>query len=234
MSNLYVVDSTGTTRAPTKVYVVDAGGVSRYVQKIWAVDSTNTTRLVFNAFTSALYTFTAQGAAVVTIPSGALQVVIEGWGSGAYGGTGYGGSCTGFGGGGGGAGGYFRKTYTLSSANWSKNFNVSSTIAGVGSVTVSSGTFSLSTLTANLGANGSPANISHGGAGGAGGTASGGDVNTTGGAGTAGSGSSTSGTGGTAVTGIHGGPYGKGAQGAAYGGRPLIAPQAGGVVVYFT
>lgn len=234
MSRLWVVDSTNTSRACVKVWVVDSGNVSRFVQKIWAVDSTNTSRLVFNAFTSALYTYNNQGAAVTTIPSGALQVVIEGWGNGGYGGNGYGGSCTGFGGGGGGAGGYFRKTLSLGASNWGQNFNVSATTAGGATVTVSSGTFSLSTLTANIGGSGGAASNGSGGSAGPGGTASGGDINTTGGAGTAGSSGSSAGTGGNPVTGVNGGPFGRGGRGAPFGGRPIGDGSPGGVVVYFT
>lgn len=177
-------------------------------------------------------TYTNQAALVVTIPNDTSQVVIEGWGGGATGGSAFGAPCAGKGGGGGGAGGYFRKTIALTSANWGKTLNVSATGAGV-TLTVASGTFALSTLTAHVGTVGVNGSTLGPGAGGAGGTATGGDVNTTGGAGGHGA-LSTGGGGGAPVTGVHGGPYGQGGLGASVGGFSGNPGQAAGAVFDFS
>ena len=180
---------------------------------------------------SATQVFTNQAATVSTIPTGASQVVIEGWAAGGDGGTGTGNSTTGAGegGGGSGAGGYFRKTLAITSASWGKTISISSLLTEVASLTISSGTFTIPTLTANKGANGGNATPDqpHGGSpgqpgsGGLGGTASGGDVNTTGGSGGPGGGlTGGAGTAGSPVIGVNGGPYGGGGIGGAFGNVP--------------
>ena len=163
---------------------------------------------------NSLLALTNQAATVVTVPNQASSVVIEGWGPGGYGGAGAANAGEGIGGGGGGAGGYFRKTIAVTSANWGQTFNVSSTAANTGALTVTAGTLAVPSMTASQGAAGGPGSANRrGGVGGAGGTASGGDVNTTGGAGGNGDAFGDPGDPGLAVNGINGGPYGAGGDG---------------------
>jgi hypothetical protein len=172
--------------------------------------------------------FTGEAANTTVIPNGAAQVVIEGWGPGGQGGAAHGSICDPVLGAGGGAGGYFRKTINLTSANWGKSIDVSATTGSdtVGYTAVSSGTFSLATLTAYQGT-AAAQNVP-----GAGGTATGGDVNLAGGPGLAPSGSP--GAGGTPVTGVNGGPFGQGGQGARVIGGIAPFGSAGGVVFYYS
>jgi hypothetical protein len=169
--------------------------------------------------------YTNQASVTETIPSGFGKVVIEGWGPGGAGTNGiihYFEDLGNFyqGGGGGGGGGYFLHTLTLNSGNWGQTIQVSATETGA-SVIVSSGTFSIATLTAGNGQDAPTATVAFGSPGGTGGAASGANTtNTTGNAGGAGSGSFTSGSqtagaGATAITGINAGPYGAGGNGSA-------------------
>lgn len=118
---------------------------------------------------------------VVTIPTGAVQMVVEAWGGGGSGGTGGVNSD-----GGPGSGGYTKKTIALTSSDWGKTLNVTAggnTAAGAAATghasTISSGTYVISTMTANGGV-ACPSGDNHGHLGG---TALGGTTNTNGGAG---------------------------------------------------
>jgi hypothetical protein len=174
-------------------------------------------------------TYKGSAAAVEVIPVNSSKVIIEIYGGGGPGGNGFGTSCTGAGGGGGGAGGYCKKTLTLNSGNWGQTMNVSTLLAG-NNATVTSGTFTVTTLTANEGNAGANAtsNIAPGG-GGSGGTATNGDVNTTGGAGGNGATGQVGGTGGVGITGntLTGN---SGGHGAAYNGAGIGAATVAQVV----
>ena len=158
----------------------------------------------------------------VTIPTGATNAVIEIWGSGASGAA----SNVGSNGGGGGAGGYSRSASINVSAG--NGQTIACLIGGnflnnTGYATsVSTGTFSLTTQTANGGGIGGILT------GGTGGTASGGSVNTSGGNGAANI------TGGTAVTGVNGGPAGVGGNGANASLSNQTAGGAGLIVIRWT
>lgn len=182
------------------------------------------------------YTYTDQAATTNTIPSGSVQVAIESWAQGGTGGSGSTVIRSGvpfpYGGGGGGAGGYFRKTLAISPANWGETIAISST-ENLAAVTVSSGTFSMTTLTANPGANGTAAVEAVPGDGGAGGTATNGDVNTTGNTGGNG-GSNEPGIGATGTTGVNGGPYGAGGNGGNGSGSVGETGQPGAVILHYT
>jgi hypothetical protein len=141
-----------------------------------------------------VYDFTTPGVSSVAIPSGATGVTIEVWGAGGGGGYGYVGFIVPsepdvFAGGGGGGGGYSKTVLSLSGdAGKTINFTVGSGGAGATASTldgsfgtfsnVFSGTYTLTTMTANPGGGGtygeSPTQ-------GVGGTATGGNTtNTTG------------------------------------------------------
>lgn len=233
-----IASGQGTSTAVPKVTGATAGATSsatcRCTMVVAGVTYVNSAALSYaeNSFTPTNHTYTGDAASVETIPDYASQVVIEGWGGGASGGAAYGAIDDSWGGGGGGAGGYFKKTITLTSAAWGKTINVSATHAAE-NISVTSGTFSLSTLTADTGGTGGNASSGHGGTGGSGGGASGGDVNTTGGSGSSGS-FNNLGTGGGAVTGVYAGPYGNGGSGALYGGEGAGSGGNGGVNFHYT
>jgi hypothetical protein len=162
-----------------------------------------------------------------TIPSGYTNCLIEVGGSPAGGGekfTNTGGNTAG--GGGGGSGGYTRTNVSVAGQD-GNTIQYTVGAAGVFSLngnpsSVSSGTFSLTTLTANGGLAGSNAtSAASPGAGGAGGAATGGTINTTGNAGNTGlpfSGGGTGGQGGVGVSGInYGGANGGRGEGIAAG-----------------
>lgn len=177
--------------------------------------------------------YTNQAATTDTIPANVSQVVIEGWGNGGNGGNGFISGCVSDSGGGGGAGGYFRKTLSIPSTAWGKTISVGATIPGVSAaVVVSSGSFTLSTLTANIGHGGGAASLGTPGAGGAGGNATGGDVNTTGGVGGNGTAGGAGGHGGVPVSGLNGGPFGNGGNGGKTGVG--VSGAVGGVVIRYS
>jgi hypothetical protein len=171
-----------------------------------------------SAFSPITRTYAGVATLTETIPSGASQVVIEGWGPGGSGGRGYGQNGVGAGGGGGGAGGYFKKTIAgLTSADWNKTLAMAAQDTYPALASVSSGTYSLTTLTAYQGNPGAAATgPASPGAGGTGGTATNGDTNTTGGNGSAGTAAPVGGTGATGTAGTNGGPYGHGGNGQDY------------------
>lgn len=186
-------------------------------------------------FTPTTRVYTTVGIGFVeTIPTGATTMVIEIWGPGGYGGAGWEGYINEFtyesdGGGGGGAGGYSRSSYNVSGQGGNTiNFNVGSHVVNTGSQ-ASSGTFTISTMSAGKGYNGYQANFANPGQGNTGGLASGGNVaNTTGASGLPGNGEYTApgyytqsgGAGGAGTTGVNGGPYGAGGTGMPMGTNP--------------
>lgn len=175
--------------------------------------------------------YTNEAAAAFTIPTGASEVTLEGWGPGGAGAAGSGSVCGGPVGAGGGAGGYFRSAFSVTSANWGQTINISATNAAGAAVSISSGTYALSGATAHAGA------AASGNSPGSGGTASGGNaLNATGGAGAAGNQSTgAGGAGGTPHAGVNGGPYGTGGKGGGSGNHPAAGGGAlGGVVVDVT
>lgn len=182
--------------------------------------------------TGVMHIYTTPGTANETIPAGVSTVVIEVWGGSAGGGNGVtGGGGTFTGGGGGGAAGYSRTSISVSGhSGQTMQYTVGAagTTNGSGGLSqVVSGTFTLTTMTANGGTAGGIASAGIGGTGGPGGTASGGTVvNTTGNAGTSGTQGSpgTIGLGGAGIPGINYGGLSGG-----NGGSGLTAPLAGGV-----
>lgn len=146
--------------------------------------------------------YTVAGSYTETIPEGFSTVTIEAWGGG--GGSGAYSGGTDFGGGGG-SGAYSRSSYNLNGAA-GLTISISVGVGGVappvsadgGDTTVSSGTFSITSITAGGGVKGGDASIGVDGAGGAGGTASGGNAQNT--SGNAGQSGSLIGLGGAAVT----------------------------------
>jgi hypothetical protein len=185
------------------------------------------------ALGSVTHTYTSGSGATETVPANASTVVIEVFGAGGGGGGGASG-CGGSGGGGGGSGGYSRSSYACSGGK-TLIYTAPSTGASGGTVnsggntgassSVSSGTLSITTMTAAGGTGGGSGSAT--GAGGGGGAASGGNVvNTTGNAGTAHSGGS-GGAGGVAVVGVNGsgtsgGRGGAGGAGGATGGSGTV------------
>jgi hypothetical protein len=145
-------------------------------------------------FIPVTYSFNTAGSFTFTIPTGATTLTLEAWGpSGA-------GSTAGGGGGGGGSGGYCKTIITVS-GDGGETINYTVGILGTTSSaatnsTVTSGTFSLTTITAGAGGNAS------GSTAGAAGTATGGTTtNTAGNAGVAGG---SGGTGGAPIFGTYG------------------------------
>ena len=156
-----------------------------------------------------------------TVPAGATNVIIEAWGNGGYGGGYYFDGSNYNSGGGGGAGGYCRSSYSCSGGQ-TINYDAR---AGF-TVQVTSGTLSITTMTANNGGNGVPGTFSDAGFAGNGGTATGGNqANVTG---QAGSGAAP----GNSTAGVYGGPFGDGGSGDA---SPASTPGGpGGIVFRFT
>jgi len=155
--------------------------------------------------------YTTPGTNTETIPAGYSTLTLEIWGGSGGGGNGHNGGFPTFAGGGGGAsGGYSRTVISVSGAGGQTiQYTVGAAGALSGNGTLSqaaSGTFTLTTMTANGGAAGGAAAAGVGGTGGAGGAASGGTaVNQTGNAGTAGTAGSPGsiGLGGAGIPGIN-------------------------------
>lgn len=179
MAGTYFNDA-GTWRTIQSVHFNDAG-TWRKLQQIWFNDA-GTWRLVYAAFSPTQYTFTS-GSGTVTIPTGATTLTIElVAGGGGSSDSGYTASYAA----GAGGGSYCRSVYTVSSA-WGQTINYSVGPPGSHNInnnglngqpcTATSGTFTITAMTAN-GGGGAAAN-------GAGGTATGGNaVNATGSTGT--------------------------------------------------
>lgn len=146
--------------------------------------------------------YNTAGTFTETIPNGARQVVIECWGGAGGGGANFGSGCTLKGGGGGGSAGYCRSVYNVTgAAGQTMGFNLG---AQAVASSVSSGTYTITTMLSNPGQQGGAATSTTPGNGGSGGTASGGNTqNITGNAGTNGSVGS-QGTGGPGVVGVNG------------------------------
>ena len=176
-----------------------------------------------------LHLYTTAGAGTETIPAGVTTCTIEVWGATGHNGISFNGGGGNFSGGGGsGSGGYSRTVVNVSGAGGqTMNYTVGAGGLGGagsqgGSSIVSSGTFTVPTMTSTGGfIGGSAPNLSTGGIGGAGGTASGGNaVNTPGNAGGNGvnnAGGGAAGTGGAGIPGIN---YG-GANGLTAGFTPI-------------
>lgn len=184
--------------------------------------------------------YTTPGPAVETIPTGFTTCLIEVWAGGGGGGVSFGstGAMTLTGGGGGGSGGYSRTSITVTghggdTLNYSVGSGGAVGFTGVGS-SVSSGTFSLTTLTTNPGVFGTSATSTIApGTGGAGGTATGGTiVNTNGNAGSAGLTFAGGGLGGAPGLGIPG--INDGGNSGGRGGGITAAGAGGGAIVCFS
>lgn len=240
--NSFTTAVTGTVNANTTnsgtMYATLSDGVSSVNTSTVAWSLKNTSP----AFVSAIHIHTFDDGPD-TVPSGAANVLIQGWAGGAGGGggatqTGYRNIASG----GGGGGGYARSSYPCSGGQ-TINFSIGAGGAGGvtgltigiqgspgGTTTISSGTLSIATMTCNGGIGGVAPN------GGPGGSASGGTIaNTTGNTGTNASGS-VGGAGAVGITGTvsgDGSPYGgggKGTNGATNGNNGLN----GAAVFYYT
>lgn len=184
--------------------------------------------LAVGAINPTLVTHTSAMSGTETVPSGAINCVVEVWGPTNAGGNGTGTGCTLNGGGGGGGPGYCRTSLPVTPG---LTFNF--TVGAVGfPSTVSSGTQTIATMTAN------PANAGANGPNGAGGigvTATGGtQANTTGGNGTAGS-NIFGGIGASATAGVNanlGATSGHGGFGVANTGK--TSGVTGGIAFYYT
>lgn len=181
-------------------------------------------KLFFAAFTGpVVHTYSTAGGFTEVIPLGASNVVIEGWGDPGGGCKGVGTGCAADSGSSGASGGYTRSTYSVVGqggktivGNIGAGGAAGGPTAGSGTgVTISSGTFAITTMTAPGG--GGAANPNGGAAGGAGGGG-----NQASAFGNAGQPSFGSGFGGAGVVGVHGtGPRGGSAGfGAAQPGSP--------------
>jgi hypothetical protein len=139
-------------------------------------------------FTPVTDTYASAASGSETIPAGASQVVIEDWGAGAGGTAGQFTGCAAIAGESGSSGAYSKTILSLTSADWGKTLayvvgaggSAGGSSSGAGSAsTVSSGTKTITTMTANGGA-ANPSKTSNGG----GNTATGGNTtNTSGNAG---------------------------------------------------
>jgi hypothetical protein len=162
--------------------------------------------------------YTTAGGFTENIPSGYTTATIEAWGATARGGATFFNAGNGnfTGGGGSGSGGYCRTVISVSGAG-GQTINITVGAAGGptgGSTIVSSGTFTVATMTATGSTRGGDASAGVPGVGGAAGTATGGvTVNTPGNAGQAGQ---------TPAGGGGGGSGGAGIPGINYGGNPGI------------
>lgn len=166
--------------------------------------------------------------ATETIPFGATNVVIEVLGWGGQGGLIVFDGVDNWGGGGGGSGGYGRSSYSCNGGQ-TLTYTVPTSL---GNVTVSSGTLSVTTMTANSGSSGQDGTISGTAAGGNGGTVTGGNqVNTAGNAGSSGDNTSL-GTGGASVSGLYGYSSGVGGDSNSYTVRG--SGGAGSIVFRYT
>lgn len=155
--------------------------------------------------------YTTAGGFTETIPAGYSTATIESWGATARGGATFFNAGNGnfTGGGGSGSGGYCRTVKSVSGAG-GQTMNITVGAAGGltgGATIISSGTFSLTTMTAGGSTNGGDASAGVPGAGGAAGTASGGlTANTPGNAGQAGqtpAGGGGGGSGGAPIPGVN-------------------------------
>lgn len=173
-----------------------------------------------------------------TIPAGYTTLTLEGWGGTAKGGNGFGavpGNQSG--GGGGGSAGYFRHVVSVSGAG-GQTINYTCGAAGgltATATTITSGTFTIASLTANPGVKGGDApSGTVGGTGGAGGTATGANtVNQTGNTGGNGvnvAGGGTPGAGGAGIPGIN---YG-GSNGTGGSDTTGAAGNPGAISFYYT
>lgn len=177
-------------------------------------------------------TISVGGTGVYVIPSGYTTLVAEVWGASGAGCPGTGSGDSAVGGGGGGSGGYCKSSLSVSGAggqtiNYQCGFAVVAKSAPVSSSnsSLSSGTFSLTTM--NAGAGGGGGLGSTGNAGTAGTASGGGATNTVGNAGTFG-GTSGNGKGGAGIIGTNGtGP--SGGRGG-YLGKSFIAGSDGLIV----
>ena len=167
-------------------------------------------------------TYNAAGSFTETIPPFAHTAVIEAWGGSGGGGSG----AIGHGGGGGGSGGYVKTTLSVL-GHGSQTMAIMVGAAGMhqassdgtdgGNTSVSSGTFTLTTMAANGGVHGNAGTGTNNGLSGSGGTASGGNTNTPGNGGGspqvsgAPGGAGIAGVNGTGATGGNGGASGGGA-----------------------
>ena len=178
--------------------------------------------LAGHVFTAQTVTVNTASSGSIPIPAGATNMEIE-----LYGASAVGGALNGTGGGGGGGSGGLART-KLNVAGNNLQTIAYSVGAATSSSTVSSGTFSLTTMTANSGNIGGTG--SSGGPGGTGGTASGGNtLNQTGNTGTAGVTSSIGGAGAPGIT----GDLGTGNPGG-HGANTQTGGQPGLMVVKFT
>jgi hypothetical protein len=185
--------------------------------------------------TTHIYT---SGSGTETIPTGYTTATVEVWGGGGGGGLKY--STSGAGGGGGGSGGYARTVISVAGlGGQTMNYSVG-TGGSVGfngnASTVTSGTFSIASMTGGGGTYGASATgLGLPGAGGAGGVASGGvTVNTTGNSGSTGLPSSGGGTGGAGGAGIAGVNYGGMSGGSGSGTIPVNASAGGNGAISFS
>lgn len=193
-----------------------------------SVNTSNITYSLTNSsssFSPHTDTFNTATSSTIAIPSGATTLVVEIWGGANSGGHGAGTSLPNLAsGGGGGSGGYSRSSVSVSGVGGQ---TISYTVGNSGSASsISNGTFSITTMTANAGTIGGNApSGTVAGTPGSGGTASGGNVQNT--TGNSGSGS----TGGAAVTGVNGTGIagGHGGLGNADTGHTIGGP---GVVVF--
>lgn len=184
------------------------------------------------SFTPTTHSYNVAGSGVETIPVGASYVAIEAWGGPGGGNKGSGTGCAAVYGPGGASGGYSYSTYAVGSANGQTIDYVvgalGSALGGAGTLSsVSSGTFTLATMTANGGGGGSTGGSA--GTGGVPGTASGGNTtNTTGNAGVNGN---STGLGGVGISGINGtGAHGgRAGLGSTNNGLPGAGP---GLVIF--
>jgi hypothetical protein len=185
--------------------------------------------------------YTTPGAAVETIPAGFNTLTIEVWGAGGGGGARFGDDTSDAGGGGGGSGGYCRTSISVTGAG-GQNINYQIGTGGVGTAgagttggfsNITSGSFTVATMTANGGVGGTAASsLTVAGNGGAGGTASGGSViNTSGSVGSAGQTWAAGGAGGLGGTGIPG-IYSGGTPGGRGRGTVPGNPGGNGIVVF--
>jgi len=216
----------------------------------WAQNASNGTASVVSAgsylrvvrvssstgnFSPVTHTYNTPGTATETIPSGASTMTVETWGAGGGGGGGSGTGCGAHGGGGGGSGGYSLTVINVASGNGQTLTYTVGTGGSSGSVggssVVSSGTFSLPTMTA---AGGNGGQTGGAGTGGTGGTGTGGNTtNTTGNTGSTGGLGDPGGAGGAGLVGL----FGTGSTGGA-GGNTGVNPGSGGgvglVVFHYT
>lgn len=199
------------------IYCTISDGVTSVNTHTVSASLTNTTP----AFQGAQHTYSS-GSGTETVPTGATQVIIELWGPGGTGAFGTG-SLTNHDaqyGAGGAAGGYCRSSYACSGGK-TLSYSVGTT-SGSDS-TVSSGSLSITSMTANGGNQGAFG----------GGSASGGtQANTTGAGGAAGGSAYADGAAGPGTTGVYEGAEGAGGRGGYQQGNPG-SPGANGFLSFY-